>query len=618
MKHLHRMPFGTQLLEGGGTRFRLWAPSAERIDLVIDGSTRAELPMRAIENGWYEGVVSNVGPGTRYAFRINGASTVPDPASRSNPEDVHAASEVIDPLEFDWQDGEWRGRPWEEAVIYELHLGTFTPEGTLAAAQRRLDYLVDLGVTAVELMPIAQFAGKRGWGYDGVLPFAPENAYGRPADLKRFVQAAHQRGLMVFLDVVYNHFGPEGNYLHSYAADFFNPRHQTPWGAAINFDGDNARTVRDFFIHNALYWIEEYRFDGLRLDAVHAIADDSEPHIVAELAAAVREGPGAQRHVHLILENEHNQSRFLPRDSADRPVLADAQWNDDTHHGFHVLLTGETDGYYADYAQRPSRLLGRCLAEGFGYQGEPSALRKGETRGEPSTHLPATAFINFLQNHDQVGNRAFGDRLGALAPLPALEAAAACLLLAPPVPMLFMGEEFNASAPFLYFCDFGEELGAAVTKGRRAEFGRFARFADPAVQSTIPDPVAAETFERSKLDWQELDERPHAGHWQLYKHLMDLRRSYIVPRLAGMKPSGYYVAREDGALAVHWTLGDGARLHLSANLSAAPLREALVGPGTRLYVSAGMDDQALEHGRLPAWSVIWSLEMPVETPTFYA
>ena len=622
MKYSHRMPFGAQLLEGGGTRFRLWAPSAERIDLVIDGSTRAELPMRKVDGGWYENVVSNIGVGARYAFRVNGGLTVPDPASRSNPDDVHAASEVIDPFDFDWQEGEgkeseWKGRPWEETVIYELHLGTFTPEGTLTAAERRLDYLADLGVTAIELMPLAQFAGKRGWGYDGVLPFAPENAYGRPNDLKRFVQAAHRRGLMVFLDVVYNHFGPEGNYLHSYAADFFNSKHQTPWGAAINYDGANARTVRDFFIHNALYWIEEYRFDGLRLDAVHAIADDSEPHFIAELAAALQEGPGARRHVHLVLENEHNEAHFLARTADDRPSIAHAQWNDDTHHCFHVLLTGEKDGYYADYARRPLQLLGRCLAEGFAYQGEPSALRRGQARGEPSNHLPASAFVNFLQNHDQVGNRAFGERLSELAPTAALEASAACLLLAPAVPLLFMGEEFKASAPFLYFCDFGEELGAAVTKGRREEFGRFARFSDPAVQASIPDPVALASFERSKLDWQELDERAHSDHWQLYKHLLELRQRHIVPRLAGIKAAGHYAVREDGALAAHWTLGDGARLHLRANLSAAPLREALHATGTRLYVSAGMDDAALEAGLLPAWSVVWSLEMPVETPTFY-
>ena len=609
MKRLHQMPFGAQLLEGGGTRFRLWAPKAARVDLLLQGDTRAELPMRAAGAGWYETVVGNAGAGTRYAYRIDGGISVPDPASRSNPQDVHTASEVVDPLSFEWEDADWGGRPWEEAVIYELHVGTFTPEGTYAAAQRRLDYLADFGVTVIELMPLAQFPGKRGWGYDGVLPYAPENAYGPLHDLKAFIQAAHQRGLMVLLDVVYNHFGPEGNYLHTYAEAFFNPKHQTPWGAAINFDGAQSAVVRDFFIHNALYWLQEYHFDGLRLDAVHAIADDSKPHFLRSLTEAIREGPGMHRHVHLVLENEHNEAHFLGRDHADRPLVADAQWNDDTHHALHVLTTGEKDGYYIDYADRPLVLLGRCLAEGFAYQGEPSRLRGGIARGEPSLHLPATAFINFLQNHDQIGNRAFGERIGALAPPEAVAAALACVLLAPSIPMLFMGEEFDATSPFLFFCDFGPELAGLVTQGRRSEFGRFARFADPEVQNAIPDPNALETFERSKLDWEELDEPHRRARLQLCKRLLELRHRHVVPRLSNMKASGAYMAHEREGLSVHWTLGDGARLHLSANLSATEISIVTPPPGHCFYMTSNIADLNLPTRRLPPWSVIWSLEM---------
>jgi len=602
------MPFGTRLLDDGGTRFRLWAPSAERVDLVLAmDSGRAELPMRAVEDGWYEKVVPGTGPGARYAYRINGGISVPDPASRFNPEDVHAASEVIDPHAYTWGDADWRGRPWEEAVLYELHVGTFTPAGTYAGAIEKLDHLADLGVTAIQLMPLAEFPGKRNWGYDGVLLYAPNANYGRPQDLKRFIDAAHAHGLMVLLDVVYNHFGPEGNYLHAYADAFFNPRHQTPWGDAINFDGPGAHTVRDFFIHNALYWIEEYHFDGLRLDAVHAIADDSQPHILREMAEAVRTGPGHDRHVHLVLENEQNQASLLGRGAEHEPLIATAQWNDDCHHAFHVLLTGERDGYYQDYADKPLAHLGRCLAEGFAFQNDVSRYRRGASRGEPSVHLPATAFVDFIQNHDQIGNRAFGERINRLAPPEAVEAAAACYLLAPSVPMMFMGEEYDASTPFLFFCDFGPDLSASVTAGRRSEFGRFERFKDPAVQAQIPDPVDAETYERSKLRWEEVNEPAHAQRLKLYRKLLALRRAHIVPRLHGMPPSGAYVAHERAGLLVHWTLGDGTRLQLNANLATQPAEEVSAPLPDTLYASPAVEDAHLGDGRLPPWSVVWSM-----------
>ncbi|PYX83975.1 MAG: malto-oligosyltrehalose trehalohydrolase, partial [Acidobacteria bacterium] len=396
-----------------------------------------------------------------------------------------------------WQDTKWLGRRWEEAVIYELHVGTFTPEGTFAAVEKRLPYLAELGVTAVELMPVADFPGSRNWGYDGVLPFAPDSRYGRPQDLKHLVQSAHRLGLMIFLDVVYNHFGPEGNYLHAYAPQFFTKRHHTPWGDAINFDGPDNRAVRDFFIENALYWLNEFNFDGLRLDAVHAIVDDSKPDILTELAGRARAQAGPGRHVHLVLENDDNAARYLRR--GDRPNYYDAQWNDDIHHSLHMIITGETDGYYADYAEAPVRHVGRCLTQGFDYQGELSKFRGGQKRGEPSRDLPLSAFVSFLQNHDQIGNRAFGQRLGSITDPRALRAAITVLLLAPSPPLLFMGEEFHAHTPFLFFCDFGGELAQAVTDGRRNEFARFARFSDPATRAQIPDPIAQETFERSKL-----------------------------------------------------------------------------------------------------------------------
>lgn len=581
VKRHHAMPFGAEVLAGGQTRFRLWAPGAKRVDLMLGEA----VPMKRLENGWFESV-AKAGPGSRYAYRIDGGLTVPDPAARSNPDDVHSPSAVLDPRSFDWQDGDWRGRPWQEAVVYELHIGTFTPQGTFMAAIERLDALVELGITAIELMPVADFPGARNWGYDGVLLYAPDAAYGTPEDLKRFVQAAHARGLMVLLDVVYNHFGPDGNYLHAYAPQFFNAAHTTPWGAAINFDGEASRTVRDFYVHNALYWIEEFRFDGLRLDAVHAIRDGSKPDIVSEIARALREGPGRGREVHLVLENDRNESRLLEREERGSPRFATAQWNDDLHHALHVIATGERDGYYADYADRPLAQLGRALAEGFVYQGQSSQFRGGAPRGEPSAHLPPDAFVAFLQNHDQVGNRAFGERLHRFADPGRERAALACLLLAPQVPMLFMGEEYAASTPFLFFCDFAGELAQAVRKGRREEFARFAAFADPQAREKIPDPGAPSTFEASKLRWEERDRPPHRERLALVGELLALRRRHIVPRLAGARSSGHPEIA-NGVLHVAWTMGDGALLTLRAHFGSQPASFPPAPPAETIYQEAG-------------------------------
>ncbi len=601
------MPFGAQLREDGGTRFRLWAPGAGRVDLdLTHAGDRLLVPMQALENGWFEASVAGAGAGTRYSYRIDGGLGVPDPASRCNPDDVHAASMVIDPRAWEWTDHDWRGRPWEEAVIYELHIGTFTTAGTYAAVESRLDYLVELGVTALELMPVADFPGKRNWGYDGVLLFAPDTGYGQPEDLKHMIAAAHARGLMVLLDVVYNHFGPEGNYLGTYAPQFFNQDKHTPWGAALNFDGPGSATVRDFFIHNALYWIEEYHLDGLRLDAVHAIADQSRPGFIADLASAVRYGPGSARQVHLVLENDFNQARHLLRDGRRGTARADAQWNDDLHHAFHVLATGERDGYYVDYASQPVWFTGRALAEGFGFQGEPSSTRGGIPRGEPSAHLPATAFVSFLQTHDQVGNRALGERLSMLAGQEPLAAAIACLLLSPHIPLLFMGEEFAATAPFLFFCDFGPELAGAVREGRRAEFGRFEKFRDPRTRETIPDPNAAATFLASKLNWAECGEPGHKEWHDLYRTLLRLRRTHLVPRLSRINPGGRFTVLDGAGLSVGWDFEDGGRLRLLANLSADSLPDVERPPGQVVYASHA--EQA--DGVLPAWSVVWTLEEP--------
>jgi maltooligosyltrehalose trehalohydrolase len=610
MNRVHRMPFGAEVLDAEYARFQLWAPSARTVELVLrNGSGPTQVGMERGAGGWYE-AVAVAAPGTPYRYRIDGKLEVPDPASRYNPEDVHGASVVVDPRAHHWTDDAWRGRPWEEAVIYELHVGAFTPEGTFAAAMTRLDHLVALGVTAIELMPLSDFPGARNWGYDGVLPFAPDAAYGAPSDLKRLVEAAHARKLMVLLDVVYNHFGPEGNYLHVYAKPFFTELHHTPWGAALNFDGEHARVVRDFFVHNALYWLEEYHLDGLRFDAVHAIADHSTPDILTELATRVRAGPGRDRHVHLVLENDDNEARYLDG-SGKSADCYNAQWNDDFHHAFHVLLTGETDGYYADYVPDSARHLGRVLAEGYAYQGERSPYRDGMPRGEPSAGLPPGAFVSFLQNHDQVGNRALGERLVALAGERPLRAAVCAWLLAPQPPLLFMGEEFGAATPFLFFCDFGPDLATAVTEGRRKEFARFARFASPEAQAAIPDPNAPGTFARSKLDWSCLDHGKHSRWLGYYRELLALRREAIVPLLAGA-PGGYgrHAACGERAVVVEWTLGRRSRLEIRLNLSEretkAP-RPPKRGP-LLLYCEPRDAADAFAAGLLPAAAAACYLE----------
>jgi maltooligosyltrehalose trehalohydrolase len=595
-RRIHRMPFGATV-GPEGTAFALWAPSARKVELMQDGRA---LAMEDGEDGWRRLTVPGARAGSRYGFRIDGGRVVPDPASRFQPDDVHGLSAVVDPATYEWHDDGWRGRPWQETVLYEIHVGTATAEGTYPALEERLPELKELGVTAIELMPLADFAGRRGWGYDGVLPFAPDSAYGTPDDLKRLVDRAHALDLMVFIDVVYNHFGPSGNYLHSYAKSFFTERHQTPWGAAINFDGDDARPVRDFFVHNALYWLEEFHADGLRFDAVHAIRDDSDPHILAEIAATVRRSL-PDRHVHLVLENERNEARWLRRALDDRRKLYDAQWDDDVHNAWHVVLTGEHEGYYEDFADRPLEHLGRALAEGFAYQGEPSAHGGGAPRGETSSHLAPTAFVAFLQNHDQVGNRALGERLSALAGPDKLALARAVLLLSPQIPLLFMGEEWAASTPFLYFVDFpgDEALSRAVREGRRREFARFAAFAG-AGAARIPDPTAEATFLASKLNWDEAAEPGHAAVRASVKHLLELRRREVLPVVATPFLGAMRSHPTPDALDVTWRF-EGGVLRLGANFGNVALEHHVTDGDSLLWKS---DDAALKDGAilLPPWT----------------
>ncbi|MBX9758238.1 MAG: malto-oligosyltrehalose trehalohydrolase [Beijerinckiaceae bacterium] len=603
---MHRSPFGAHPGDEG-VRFRFYAPDAESIDLLIDG--RGPIRMDDDVDGWKAAYVSDARAGDQYAFRLPDGLIVPDPASRYQPKGLSGRSQVVDPRAYEWRDGEWRGRDWAEAVIYEAHVGTATHEGTFAALAGRLDDLAALGVTALELMPIAQWRGARNWGYDGVLPFAPCNTYGPPDDLKALIDRAHSLQMMVIIDVVYNHFGPSGNYLHSYARSFFTRRHRTPWGAAINFDDSGCDAVRAFFLHNAHYWLEEFHADGLRLDAVHAIADDSGRHILSEIAEEVRRA-FPQRRVHLILENDCNQARWLERENDGVSArLFTAQWNDDTHHCWHALLTGERDGYYADFASDAPAKLARALAEGFAYQGDASAYRNGENRGEPSAHLHPCAFIDFLQNHDQIGNRAFGERIEAIADPRRVAMARAAILLCPHIPMLFMGEEWGARNPFLYFVDFNEEpgLAAAVRDGRRREFEGFGAFARGGVED-IPDPNARATFERSRVDPAQAAQAEGADTLALTRRLLRIRHAYVVPLIASRFLGANYQADAKTAFVdVRWRFESGG-LRLMLNLGASTV-DLEAPPGETIY-EGGEASVAAGRARLPPWSVLVSRTRP--------
>lgn len=559
---------GPEIVDGGVV-FNLWAPTARLVELLEIGQPPRLMPRD--DDGWCQLFSPTAHAGTRYQFRTNENLIVPDPASLFQPDDVGAASEVVDTAAF--RDSIlYPGRPWAEAVIYELHVGTFSQEGTYAGVEARLPYLRDLGITAIELMPLNDVPGRHNWGYDGVLLNAPNARYGRPQDLKALLRAAHDLDVMVYLDVVYNHFGPQLNYLHLYAENFFTARHSTGWGPAVNLEGRDGAFAREFLIENALMWLRDYGFDGLRFDAVHALKDDSERHFLIELAETVRHQlPG--RRVHLMLENEANQAHLLDRSNGQARYY-EAQWGDDFHNALHVLLTGENEGYYRAFADKPLEHLARSLTEGFAYQGEVFPLHDAP-RGEPSGHLPPEATIFFAQNHDQIGNRALGERLSKLVHPDKLAQAMALVLLNPHIPLLFMGEEAAVETPFLFFADWTGEAAELTREGRRKEFSHFKAFSTPEMRARIPDPCDERTFRASKLDWSSIDHSPASAKFRaLTTQLLTIRREKIVPLIK----RGFVSAQRkllgdpgSGGIDVRWQTTRGDILQIVANFSDHPL-----------------------------------------------
>ncbi len=549
---------GASLVDGGA-RFAVWAPRCRTVDLVLEG--RAPMPLARGEGDVFELTVPRVAPGARYQFRLDGQRYRPDPVSRWQPEGVHGPSVVVDPAAFAWTDAGFRGHALADLVFYELHVGTFTTAGTFEAAIARLDALADLGVTAVELMPVAEFPGSRNWGYDGVHLYAPQSTYGGPRGLRRLVDACHARGLSVILDVVYNHLGPEGNYLGEFGP-YFTDRYKTPWGQAINFDGPDAAGVRRHFVENARMWVREYHVDGLRLDAIHAIFDTSPVHILTEVAEAARkEGAALGRPVHVIAES-HDNDRRLVLPPAQDGIGLDAVWSDDFHHSVHVRLTGERAGYYVDFAD--PGLLPRALAEGFAFQGQPSEYF-GAPRGTPSADLPGERFVVFIQNHDQVGNRAQGDRLGALVPLEALKLAAGLMFVAPALPLMFMGEEYGETSPFQYFTSFlDRDLAEAVRRGRTLEFARFAW------QGQVPDPGDPATFVRSRVNPSLAGAPRHRELHQYYRRWLALRREHPALGARGKARTRAALDPEGAVLTVTREAESGPGVRLVANLTPAP------------------------------------------------
>jgi len=588
---MNERQFGPTLTKDGAL-FRLWAPAAKRVDLLLD-KPHAMTPG---DDGWFSASISGAGAGTRYKFRIDDEIDVPDPASFFQPDDVFGPSEVIDHGAFAWRAKDWRGRPWQEAVALEAHVGTFTKEGTHRGMIEKLDHLAETGITVLELMPLADFAGRRNWGYDGVLWYAPDSAYGRPEDLKMLIDEAHLRGLMVMLDVVYNHFGPEGNYLGRYAPGFFSDAH-TPWGSAIDY---RVPQVRAFAIGNALHWLRDYRFDGLRLDAVNTIVEVGETPILHDLSKAVGKlAAETGRHIHCVLENSDNRVTLLDANEDPPRGKYRGQWNDDYHHVWHVMLTGEAQGYYVDYQTSPQRDLAKALASGFVYQGEVSEFWGGRRRGEPSGTLPPATFINFLQNHDQIGNRAFGDRLESIAASTAIEAALAITLIAPMAPMLFMGEEWGSKAPFPFFCDFKGDLANAVRTGRRTEYAwAYAKYGDE-----VPDPLNKATFDSAVLDWDACQREPGRTRLKLVQDLLAVRRREIAPRLANAS-FGEAHCNEDGLLTAYWRMGDGKILDLVANLGD----RALTAPEAKGTLIWGIElKETSPPPTLGPWAVSWRI-----------
>jgi maltooligosyltrehalose trehalohydrolase len=526
------LPPGAAYIDDGACRFTVWAPYAEHVDVQISPGSGTCTPLRRGDCGYHSGMIHGVRPATRYKYVLDGQMALPDPASRYQPEGVHGPSEVCS-SEFPWTDGKWTGLRLEDYIIYELHVGTFTHKGTFDAVVERLSDLKALGITAIELMPVAQFPGERNWGYDGAYPYAVHNSYGGPDGLRRLVNACHSQGLAAILDVVYNHLGPEGNYAGKFGP-YFTERYHTPWGSAMNFDGFGSDEVRHFFVENAVYWLREFHFDALRLDALHAILDMSAFPFLAELSARVeKERTETGRQMYLIGESDLNDPRLIRRPENGGLGL-DAQWNDDFHHALHVLLTGEQTGYYADYGS--TEQLERAFRDGFVYAGQYSRYRQ-RRHGAPSTDIPPQQFVVFSQNHDQVGNRIAGDRLSTIASFESLKLAAACVVLSPNIPLLFMGEEYGETAPFPYFVSHSDPaLVKAVRKGRREEFAGFGW------QGTLPDPQDTGTFLSARLHWQEREIGHHGALIAFYRELLRLRRTVPplregTPVVASTQPS---------------------------------------------------------------------------------
>lgn len=573
-------------LEPGGVRFRVWAPEAHAVRVVFEPPRPEATPLERFSDGTFGGEVADARAGDRYRYEIDGRAAFPDPASRFQPNGVHGPSAIVDPRSFRWTDGAWSGVEREALVLYELHVGTFTPEGTFAAAAERLPHVARLGVTAIELMPVADFPGGRNWGYDGVNPFAPARCYGSPDDLRRLVDRAHALGLAVFLDVVYNHLGPEGNYLPQFSPYYLSATHTSPWGQGMNVDGAQSAMVRQYFIENALHWVHEYHLDGLRLDATHAIVDDSPRPFVAELAARVK--ASADRPVHVIAEDHRNLASMV-RPEGEGGWGLDGVWADDFHHQIRVALAGDTDGYYRDYRGSTDDLAA-TLTQGWFFTGQYSSHLEGP-RGTDPEGVPAARFVICLQNHDQIGNRALGERLHHQIDLAAYRAATALLLAAPQTPLLFMGQEWAASAPFLYFTDHPDELGRRVTEGRRNEFRHFAAFAEGASRARIPDPQAPATWASSRLDWTEASREPHASMLRLYRALLAQRRC------AGPARRGRFAASAltERTLQLRQDMADGPSIVALVHLGGADLVHV---PGPAAL--AGLD--------LDRWQVILTTE----------
>ncbi len=532
----------------GGVTYVVWAPDHGHLKVHVwrrDG-TDAFLPMEARERGYFVAEDPAGRAGDLYKFVLPSGDEFPDPASRFQPQGVHGPSEVVDASLYRWRSQEWRRPAWTGQPIYELHVGTFTPEGTFRAAMERLDHLVALGVRAVELMPLADFPGARNWGYDGVAIFAPARCYGRPDDLRAFVDAAHARGLAVMLDVVYNHLGPDGNYLGVYAKEYFDADRHTPWGQAFHLAGRDSRPVREFFLSNVAYWLDEFRFDGLRLDATHAILDVSEKHLLSAIADVAH-----VRGAFVVAEDERNTTEILC-DSKGTGAGLDAAWADDFHHQVRVALTGIREGYFSAYGGTPAELA-ETLETGWFYTGQPFAHWKGKARGSPCGHLPPRSFVFCIENHDQVGNRAQGERLEHLVSRDAFLAASALLCLSPYPPMLFQGQEWAASSPFQYFTDHSGDLGRAVSEGRKREFAEVGMNASLRPED-VPDPQALETFTRSKLDWSELTHPAHAPVLAFYRDCLAQRAEILEG--SGFRRDTWSVVALERAIALRYHAED--------------------------------------------------------------